>query len=391
MSGRCEARPNLVGAALPLSVEVPALRTGPGAGAAEELFGPLGWSVETHRLPLDPAFPDWGDSPYVQLRLTGTLRLADALSHLYVLLPVLDGVKHYAVTPDEVDKLLRAGAGWLEPHPARTLITTRYLRRRSALVRSALEQLERLALERLAEVDDTVVDQLDDAVPTDPEQADPETGELPPARPPSLARLRIAAILEVLQAEGVSSVLDLGCGEGALLQALVGEPRFTRLVGVDVSPRALAVARRRLRLRDVPQSRADELRGERLELFQSALTYRDRRLEGFDAAVLQEVVEHVDPPRLAALEDVVFAGARPTVVIVTTPNAEYNPLYPFLAPGQLRHRDHRFEWTRAEFAAWVGGVAERRGYAVRVLGIGDEDETAGHPTQCAVFTRAGAR
>ena len=91
-----------------------------------------------------------------------------------------------------------------------------------------------------------------------------------------------------------------------------------------------------------------ERQAERVELFQGALTYEDERYAGYDAAVLMEVVEHVDPPRLAALERVVFGAARPGAVVVTTPNSEYNELYAGLVG--MRHPDHRFEWTRAEFA-----------------------------------------
>ncbi|HTZ08158.1 MAG TPA: hypothetical protein VMB72_03740, partial [Acidimicrobiales bacterium] len=123
------------------------------------------------------------------------------------------------------------------------------------------------------------------------------------------------------------------------------------------------------------------------DLLQGSLTYRDRRLAGYDAAAVVEVVEHVDPSRLGAFERAVFAHARPGAVVVTTPNAEYNVCFPSLPPGQLRHRDHRFEWTRAEFGRWCAGVAERHGYAVTLSGIGAEDPEVGTPTQMAVFRR----
>ena len=116
-----------------------------------------------------------------------------------------------------------------------------------------------------------------------------------------------------------------------------------------------------------------ETQRERLQIFQSSLTYRDTRLAGVDAAVLMEVIEHVDPPRLAALERCVFGEAAPATVIVTTPNVEYNVRFPDLAAGQFRHRDHRFEWTRAEFTAWAARVAGRFGYRVRHLPVGPDD------------------
>ena len=120
---------------------------------------------------------------------------------------------------------------------------------------------------------------------------------------------------------------------------------------------------------------------------QTALTYRDRRLVGFDAAALVEVIEHLDPPRLDAAEQNVFGSARPGTVVVTTPNAEYNVRWESLPSGELRHRDHRFEWTRAEFGSWAQKVAGSYGYSVRFEPVGPKDPAVGAPTQMAVFTR----
>jgi 3' terminal RNA ribose 2'-O-methyltransferase Hen1 len=384
MTGRCDARPELAGREIPLEVHVPALpvhRSG-GAGAAlvERLFAPLGWEVTATPLPLDPEIPEWGPAPYVDLRLRGTLRLADALTQLYVLVPVLDDGKHYWVGADEVDKLLRAGAGWLREHPERDLITRRYLRHRRALVVSAVT--------RLAEVDDVEPEALDNAVATAADgtaegTAEEVADEAP--RPEPLARLRTLAVLAALREEGAATVADLGCGEGALLRELVGDRRFTRVLGVDVSHRALEIAARRLHL-----ERMHDAQRARVELLQSSLTYADDRLTGFDAVVLMEVVEHVDPPRLPALERGVFGHARPVSVVVTTPNVEHNVRYEGLAPGRLRHPDHRFEWTRAEFRTWAERTAAAHGYAVRHVPVGDDDPEVGPPTQLAVFRRVVA-
>ena len=367
LAGRCDARPELAATALPLEISLPAVPCRGGAEMAEAMFAPLGWTVEAHPQPLDEQFPEWGDSRYVSLRMTGTQRLADALSHLYVLLPTLDGAKHYWVSTDEVDKLIRMGEGWLGAHPERALITRRYLSHHKALVRSAVA--------RLAEADDAEAEAIDNAVPA------PEADELPDA-PVPLVEHRHGAVLAALRSAGARRVLDLGCGDGALVAALLNDPTFTEVVGVDVSFRALEFAARRLHLDRMP-----ERRRERLDLFQSALTYRDDRLVGYDAAVLMEVVEHVELPRLGALETCVFGHARPATVIVTTPNVEHNVRYETLAAGSLRHRDHRFEWTRAEFQDWAGRVALEHGYAVRFLPVGLDDPEVGPPTQLAVFTR----
>ncbi|NEK93617.1 3' terminal RNA ribose 2'-O-methyltransferase Hen1 [Modestobacter muralis] len=366
--GVSKERPELADTPLPLEVHLPALSCRGGAALAERFFAPLGWQVQATELPLDEQFPEWGAGRHVDLRLTGTHRVADAVNHLYVGLPVLDGAKHYWVSADEIDKLLRAGQGWLAAHPERELIAARYLAHQKRLTGTAMA--------RLAEVDDAA--DLDDAVAEEPAEA--------PERPTPLAQLRQGAVLAALRSAGAHRVLDLGCGNGALLTALLAEPAFTEVVGVDVSTRALEVAARRLRLDRMP-----ERQRARLTLLQSALTYTDARLAGYDAAVLMEVVEHLDPDRLPALEHAVFTAAAPATVLVTTPNVEHNVRYPALAAGGMRHRDHRFEWTRAEFAAWAQGVAGRRGYAVRFLGIGPDDPEVGPPTQLAVFTRTSAQ
>ncbi|MFC4063141.1 3' terminal RNA ribose 2'-O-methyltransferase Hen1 [Planomonospora corallina] len=405
-AGRCASRPELAAGPIPLEITLPALPCRGGPDLAHRLFAPLGWEVEAHAVPLDEGFPEWGDSRYVRLTLRGEVRLADALNQLYVLLPVLDDAKHYWIAPDEVDKLVRAGEAWLVAHPEKGLITRRYLGRRWSLARAAFARLAELgddveeALEPPAEEEtgtlageeppaEEETDRLageeppaagDGGTAADPEQDGPGTAGRQTATPLNVRRRE--AVLAVLRELGAHTVIDLGCGTGQLVGALLADPSFTKVAGTDVSARTLAVAARRLRLDRMP----DRLR-ERLELFQGALTYTDERFAGYDAAVLMEVVEHVDPPRLDALEQVVFGAARPGHVIVTTPNAEYNVRYPFLTG--MRHPDHRFEWTRAEFAAWAEKVCARYGYTAAFRPVGDDDPEVGPPTQLAAFTLAG--
>ncbi|MFE4536959.1 3' terminal RNA ribose 2'-O-methyltransferase Hen1 [Streptomyces scopuliridis] len=395
LRGVCAALPERAASPLPLRIEIPAVPARGGAELVRALFGPLGWaSVQAEPVPLDEGFPQWGDSRYVQLVLEGELRLADALRHLYILLPVLDDAKHYWVAPDEVDKLLRAGDGWLAEHPEQKLITSRYLARRWGLTRQAMERLE---LVRLAEADDIEVEAIDNAVEETPEG--PESGagaesaegvdgvegaegaEDARSTEVSLAVRRREAILTALRDAGASSVLDLGCGQGQLVQALLKDARFRRVVGVDVSVRALTIASRRLKL-----DRLSERQADRVTLTQGALTYTDKRLKGYDAAVLSEVIEHLDPPRLPALEYAVFGSARPGTVIVTTPNVEYNVRWETLPAGHVRHGDHRFEWTRAEFRGWAEEVGRCHGYEVAYRPVGPDDPEVGPPTQMAVFT-----
>lgn len=360
-SGRCAARQELADGVLPLEVRIPVLPCRGGAAIAHRVFAPLGWTVTATPIALDDRFPEWGDSRYVSLTLSGDVRLADALNQLHVLLPVLDEAKHYWQGPDEVDKLLRSGESWLADHPDRELITRRYLGRVGALTR--------VALERLAELDDDTTGTAEADQPVTDDRRRP------------LVTQRRDAVLTALAGVGAETVIDLGCGGGQLLRALVDDPRFLRIAGADVSSRALAQAARAVRL-----DKLSERQAERITLFQGALTYEDPRFAGYDAAVLMEVIEHVDPPRLPALERVVFGAAAPGTVVVTTPNAEFNVRYESLTG--MRHADHRFEWTRAELAAWAERVCASYGYTVEHRGVGELDPEVGTPTQLAVFRRA---
>jgi 3' terminal RNA ribose 2'-O-methyltransferase Hen1 len=365
LGGRCDERPELAARRWPLEAHLPAVPCRGGEPLLRRLFEPLGYEVAVAPRALDARFPSWGPSPYFGVTLRAERPVAELLAHLYVLVPVLDDDKHYFVGDDEVDKLLARGEGWLAAHPDRELIARRYLKHQAGLTRRALAQL----------VDEDAGD------PDAAAEAQAVEEDAVEARV-SLADARTGAVLAVLRGEGARSVLDLGCGEGRLLRALLDEPAFERVVGLDVAHRALERAAERLHLERMP-----ERRRARLELLHGSLTYRDRRLEAFDAAAVIEVVEHLDPGRLRAFERVLFEHARPRVVVMTTPNVEYNVHFADLPAGRLRHRDHRFEWTRAEFQAWAGAVAARHGYGVSFLPVGPEDPATGAPTQMGVFRR----
>jgi 3' terminal RNA ribose 2'-O-methyltransferase Hen1 len=370
LTGRCDARPDLAATPLPLEIRLPAVPCRGGGDLLRRLLEPLGWTVRTASIPLDPAIPDWGESRYLDVQLHGRVRLADALNHLYVLLPVVDDAKHYWVSDDEVDKLIRAGTGWLATHPEKALITRRYLSHR--------HRLTQLAMARLADVDDTDPDELDNAT------ASPAVADMPD-RPGPLAEQRRGAVLAAIRASGARTVADLGCGEGALVRELLAERGLDRIVAVDVSASALQIAARKLRLDRLPEAQRA-----RLDIFQSALTYRDDRLAGLDAAVLMEVIEHVDETRLGALARTVFGAAAPRTVIVTTPNAEFNVRFETLPAGAMRHRDHRFEWTREQFRGWADAIGGQYRYDVRYLPVGADDPELGPPTQLAIFTAVAA-
>ncbi|MGN6727171.1 MAG: 3' terminal RNA ribose 2'-O-methyltransferase Hen1, partial [Tepidisphaeraceae bacterium] len=366
LSGNSRERPELVRQRIPLEATVAVLPCRAGEPMLRQLFEPLGYAVEAHRHPLDETVAEWGEGPYWSLTLRAEVTLHDLLTHLYVLIPVLDGDKHYWIGEAEVEKLLRHGQGWLAGHREKEWIVERYLKRRGHLTRQALE--------RLLEADQQNADD-------DEEQHAHEEDTV--ERKISLNEQRLGAVMAALRASGAQRVLDLGCSNGNLLRLLLADRQFKSIVGLDVSHRALEIAADRLHLDRLPPAQR-----ERITLMQGSLNYRDTRLEGYDAAAVVEVIEHLDEPRLTAFERVLFEFAKPQTVVLSTPNVEYNVLFESLPAGKFRHRDHRFEWTRAQFQAWAGRVAERFGYAVRFVAIGPEDPVHGSPTQMGIFTRA---
>lgn len=359
LSGKSKEKQDLADAPLNLEATVSVVHARGGEALIRKLFGPLGYEVTVEQAKA----PEFTDASYFTLTLKAAKRLSDMLSHIYVLLPVLDAQKHYWIAEDEVEKLLRHGEGWLPDHPERDFIASRYLKFRH-LVGSALSQLE------VDQDDNDEVQQAKDA-----QEAELE-------KPIRLHDQRLGAVMTVLKQTGATRVLDLGCGEGQLVRHLLAEKQIREIVGMDVSHRALEIASERLHLDTMPAKQR-----ERLKLMQGSLTYRDRRLEGYDAAAIVEVIEHLDPPRLHSFERAVFEFARPATVVITTPNAEYNVLFEGFVKGSFRHKDHRFEWTRDEFSSWASGVAAKHGYAVRFLPIGPEDPAHGAPSQMGIFTR----
>lgn len=360
LNGKCKDKPELVNQPMPLTATVSVLPVRGGRQLLENLFLPLGYQLQIVQHTLDEQFPAWGDSRYFTLTLSHTITLQTLLAHLFVLIPVLDNDKHYWVSEEEVQKLLDKGKGWLDTHPEKELIIRRYLRNQKSLMEGALQLLQKEEFVETTGMEAAVLP------------------ELPKIR---LHDRRLQTVCEELIRLGVTTVADLGCGEGKLLKLLLQQAQFTKIAGVDVSARSLEIATGKLKLDRLPEKQR-----KRIQLFQGSVIYRDRRLEGYEAAVLVEVIEHLEEDRLPALQQNVFGVMAPAVVLVTTPNKDWNSTFTEDA-AQMRHSDHRFEWTRAEFNRWCALVAETYSYQYTIHALGDETENSGAPTQMAVFNR----
>ena len=377
MNGNCKEHPEFIDMPLALTAKISVLPAPRGGELLiKRLFEPLGYTVEAERHLLDTQFSEWGYGKYFTLTLKNTLTLKELLSHLYVLIPVLDNEKHYFITQNEVEKLLQKGKGWLEQHPEREIIVSRYLINLKSLVRSAFEVLQA--------VEDGIIPDTDNEAEQDELTKIEDTAaahtQLQKVKKERLHDIRLKLVTEKLKQSGAASVIDLGCGDGKLLRLLLKEKQFTRIAGTDVSYSELEKSQDKLHWNEMPEKQR-----ERISLFQSSLTYRDKRFSGFDAAAVVEVIEHLDPNRLPALEKSLFTYAKPQTIVLTTPNREYNVRYENLSAGKVRHSDHRFEWTRSEFEAWAERVARENNYTVAFFPVGEE-ENIGAPSQMAVFT-----
>ena len=359
-AGQTKDRPELAVTPIPLEIRLPSVPCGKKGKFLRRLFEPLGYEVEIEKPLLDPAFPQWGEGPYAALTLRRNGTLQETLRQMYALLPTLDGKKHYWVSEDEIDKLMRAGEGWLENHPEKEVIASRYLKKRRDLVKQAMERMPSPDLET-------------------------SEGEAPAAKeddlekPMKLADARTEAVIKTVKEAGAASVADLGCGEGRLLTALAKEPGITRITGLETALNPLERAKRRT-------GRLPENQQAKISLLHGSLSYRDERLAGHAAAVAMEVIEHIDPERLDSFAEAVFGAAAPDTVIITTPNREYNRLFS-LAEGETRHQDHRFEWNRQEFREWAEKTAAAYGYETGFIPVGPEDPELGPPTQMAAFAK----
>ncbi|KAI7853050.1 hypothetical protein BDC45DRAFT_174767 [Circinella umbellata] len=216
---------------------------------------------------------------------------------------------------------------------------------------------------------------------------------------PPLWRQRRTFILDILRKHGASTVLDYGCGEASVLSFLIpstDDPiQIIKLAGVDICSEVLEEAVQACQpweedykcLREKPLT---------IDIYQGSVDQFDTRLLGYEALVCSEVIEHLYKPTLDKFLDITLGHYSPPMMIVTTPNSEYNINFDELQYGTpnaiFRHDDHKFEWTRQEFQEWCHEGAIKYNYDVEFKGIGlvegkRDDLSVGHCTQACIFTR----
>ena len=284
MTGRGDNLQELADSKLDLTATIAMLPCKSDNTMLNRVFEPLGYDVRYENFISDEKFPGWGESKYVNLTIHGQQKLSDLLHHIYVLIPVFDRQKHYWIGKEEVEKLIRHGEEWLADHPEKAFITGRYLNRSRTLVNMAFEQL------RATDEEILYSDHID---------------ELSEDRP-NLNKQRLGSVVSAIKSVGAKSVIDIGCGEGNLLALLMKEHQISKIAAVDVSYSILEKAKAKIKY-----ERLGDKQREKIILFQGSLTYRDKRFEGYDAACVVEVIEHLDLSRLNAFERVLFEFARP--------------------------------------------------------------------------------
>jgi 3'' terminal RNA ribose 2''-O-methyltransferase Hen1 len=355
ISGRGDEYQELVDSKLNLSATIHMFPCPVDKERINKVFEPLGYEVNYETFLLDNKFPEWGDSKYVNLTVSGNVVLRDLLKQIILLIPVFDKFKHYDVSnQDELNKLLKLGDGWLSDHPEKDFIVNRYLQFKKGLVNKAQEHLK-------SDVDE-IEESIDKAV-TEKEE--------------SLNTTRFNSVINELIKIEAKSVLDIGCSNGKLLEAIRDKMPNIKLAGIDVHLKAVSIADKMANKKDL----------DKIDFFQSSILYKDKRFKGYDAVTAIEVMEHIDEFKLYLFEKVLFGYINPRVAILTTPNKDYNENYDNINNKGLRHFDHRFEFTKREFESWVTKICSKYGYIYFFKSIGKADEKDQQPTLMVTFMK----
>ncbi|KAK6118277.1 hypothetical protein DH2020_047950 [Rehmannia glutinosa] len=223
---------------------------------------------------------------------------------------------------------------------------------------------------------------------------------------PPLSKQRVEFAVQHIKESSAASLVDFGCGSGSLLDSLLSYPTsLEKIVGVDISQRSLAKAAKSLhsKLNALVDSKEPSSKIKSAVLYDGSITKFDSRLHGFDIATCLEVIEHMEEEDACLFGGIVLSSFCPRILIVSTPNYEYNVILQRNTPhGQeddpdeknqsqsckFRNHDHKFEWTRAQFEDWATDLATRHNYNVEFSGVGGAvDVEPGFASQIAIFRR----
>ncbi len=315
-----------------------------------ELFEPIGYEVAVQNVQASYDF-EIDSGKVIGLRLTKVTDIVSLFRQIYVLLPVMDNYKHYAISNDEAEKLLRYGEGWLDNHPYQQFIIERYVRYKASLIQTVKNQLLR----------DEVTEEQEKKI--------------------RLGELRYQEFAHRIELLGIRDVVDMGAGEGRLLKLLVQMPSLEQITACEPTESGLTVMRKR-----VEQWKMNSEVQVEPTIIQSSLFYKDERIINRECIVLCEVIEHIDRGRIDGVMNTLLSYSRPKYLILSTPNVEYNEVYNM--DRTLRHTDHRFEMTREEFRQFISVHSREQGYLCEFTGVGDEHPNYGQPTQMTILRRA---
>ena len=347
IKGICADKPELVNKEYDLELELTNFSCRLKPEYVARIFKPLGYAIAFDNISSD--FPR--EKLIVgNLRLKGKTNLKDLLSQLYILIPVFDRYLHFWIDEPQLQRFIRLTAGWLESHPEKRFILTEYFWPAADFKSRVLERFN--------------------AIPglSSNEKAQP------------LKIQRHEAIEATLAIHGAKTIIDLGCGEGSLIFYLLEQKKYAKIAGTDISAKNIESAKKRIAGRPSRACREDDL-------FVSSLTYPDKRLRGYDAAVLSEVIEHFEINRMNTVMKNILGAAKPQIFIMTTPNRAYNNQFSGLADGAMRHPDHRYEFTEEEFTNFCRKNASAFGYEVELEPIGEISPEFGAPTLMGVFKK----
>ncbi|XP_031499970.1 small RNA 2'-O-methyltransferase isoform X2 [Nymphaea colorata] len=230
---------------------------------------------------------------------------------------------------------------------------------------------------------------------------------------PPLSKQRLEFALTYIRESRASTLVDFGCGSGSLLDALFQhDTTLEEIAGVDISQKSLSRAAKTLysNLSRKSGLQLQHTNFKTVVLYEGSIIEFDHRLYGVDIGTCLEVIEHMEEEQACVFGNLVLSTFCPHILIVSTPNHEYNSILHRSStemnistdealeeiaqaqPYRFRNHDHKFEWTRLQFNQWAVDLASRHNYSVKISGVGGAADTEpGFASQIAVFQRKATK